>query len=387
MRLVLLAALAPAPTPEAVGVVWYDEATVDADEKQRVLERIRLRAGAAPVIEDAVSAARVRVASELPRAAIERQIARAAEIDAAEGAYREGRIADAVARAATVIAELRADPLAPGSRHLLVRAHLLSAQIRWTEGDNDGSDAELRAAIALDPEGMLASRRVPPDLAQRHARLREEILQARAQWTSLAIEGGAGAEIEIDDEVGVRPVPPGEHVIVVRRIGAAPVAAVTSSGFTVPPPKVELGAGLPRQREAAERVCTSLELSRIVVLRRRGDLIGVQGYRCGRGFAGPWYGTFDELDDGIAVGLGLTGRSGGWAEHAAIADSAPWPVVRRLPDRDGPPPPVKKPWYRRAWVWTVVGAVVVGGVVTGTVLAVRRARGDLAVDADSFLRP
>ncbi len=387
MRLVLFAALASAPAPEAIGVVWYEEATVDADERQRVSDRIRAQAGAASVVEDAVRVARNRVASEMPRAAIERQIARVAEIDAAEAAYREGRIADAVSRAATVIAELRADPLAPGTRHLLGRARLLSAQIRWTEGDNAGSDVELRAAITLDPEAQLSSRRVPPDLAERHARLRDEILQSRAQWNTLTITGATEAEIEIDDVVGERPVPPGEHVVVVRRLGAAPVGAVTSSSLVVPPPRVELGPGLPRQREAAERICSSLELSRLVVLRRRGELVGVQGYRCGRGFGTPWYGASSGIDEGISVGLGVGDGPGPWSDRVAIAGSAPWPVVRARGGSDDSPLPRRKPWFRRVWIWSVVGVAVVGGVVTGTVLGLRQAKGDIAVDGNSFLKP
>jgi hypothetical protein len=31
----------------------------------------------------------------------------------------------------------------------------------------------------------------------------------------------------------------------------------------------------------------------------------------------------------------------------------------------------KKPWYRRAWVWVLIGGVVVAGVTTGAVLGTR----------------
>lgn len=43
-------------------------------------------------------------------------------------------------------------------------------------------------------------------------------------------------------------------------------------------------------------------------------------------------------------------------------------VVKRTA---APPPPKTTPWYKTWWFWTAVGAVVVGGAVTGAVLGTR----------------
>jgi len=52
------------------------------------------------------------------------------------------------------------------------------------------------------------------------------------------------------------------------------------------------------------------------------------------------------------------------AEHGApLADSS-----AALPARDGDPP---RPFWKRVWFWSVVGAVVVGGVTAGAIAATR----------------
>jgi len=72
----------------------------------------------------------------------------------------------------------------------------------------------------------------------------------------------------------------------------------------------------------------------------------------------------------------------------ALADDDRWPVVTVgesvSPRRDdtGAAP---RPWWRRAWVWGLIGGVVVGGVVTGAVLGTRDAPQGYVVDGDSFL--
>ena len=50
-------------------------------------------------------------------------------------------------------------------------------------------------------------------------------------------------------------------------------------------------------------------------------------------------------------------------------------------------PPDKKPWFKRAWVWVLVGGLVAGGVTTGVVLGTQGQGGGVGVDADDFLRP
>jgi hypothetical protein len=187
----------------------------------------------------------------------------------------------------------------------------------------------------------------------------------------------------------MRPVPPGDHIVVVRRPGAQPAAAIVATSWNVPLPQVVLGPGLPRNRNAAERMCDALELQRIVLARRRGDRIGVQGYECGEGYGPPWFGDVPTLAQGAAAGLGVGVVAGFDGDVAAIASARPWPkpavAAATKPGADAPPP--KKPWFRRAWVWSLIGGLVVAGVVTGAVVGTRRADGGVAVDSDSFLRP
>ncbi|HET6582451.1 MAG TPA: hypothetical protein VFG69_03365, partial [Nannocystaceae bacterium] len=112
-------------------------------------------------------------------------------------------------------------------------------------------------------------------------------------------------------------------------------------------------------------------------------------YECGEGYGPPWFGDATTLADGAATGLGVGVVAGFAGDVAAIASARPWPkpamTVATTKGKDTPP--AKKPWYRRAWVWSLVGGLVVAGVVTGAVVGTRRADGGVAVDSDSFLRP
>jgi hypothetical protein len=390
--LFVVLALAPEPSAANVGVVWYDEATVAPAAKQRLVAGLRARS-ALPiaVIPDALERARRVVAEEIPRAVVERQIARTRALDDAEAAYRAGRLAGALGTALHVQTDLRAEPIAPGTAHLLARSHLLVAQIHWTEGDATASDAALSAAIVLDPSGHASPRRLPPELVERHAALQKRVLEDRSRtWIELGVfVHDEGAEIEIDGIVGARPVPPGEHVVVVRRPGALPVAAIVATSWNVPLPQVELGPGLPRNRGAAERMCDALDLQRIVLARKRGERFGVQGYECGAGYGPPWFGDEPKIAEGAASALGIGVVAGFDADVVAIASARPWPkpaeVTTTTPGKVDTPP--KKPWYKRAWIWTIIGGVVVAGVVTGAVLGTRAQDGGVGVDADSFLRP
>ena len=388
----LFVVLALAPEPSAATVASSYQTTPTFAAKQRLVAGLRARS-ALPiaVIPDALERARRVVAEEIPRTVVERQIARTRALDDAEAAYRAGRLAGALGSVITVQGELRGEPIAPGTAHLLARAHFLVAQIHWTEGDATASDAALGAAIALDPSGHASPRRLPPELVERHAALQKRVLEDRSRtWIELGIfVHDEGAEIEIDGIVGARPVPPGEHVVVVRRPGALPVAAVVATSWNVPLPQVELGPGLPRNRAAAERMCDALELQRIVLARKRGERFGVQGYECGAGYGPPWFGDEPKIAEGAASALGIGVVAGFDADVVAIASARPWPkpaeaTVARPGKPDVPP---KKPWYKRAWIWTIVGGVVVAGVVTGAVLGTRAQDGGVAVDSDSFLKP
>jgi hypothetical protein len=53
----------------------------------------------------------------------------------------------------------------------------------------------------------------------------------------------------------------------------------------------------------------------------------------------------------------------------------PRPVAAPVPLAAGPAdaPPAPRPWYRRWYVWTLIGVVLAGGAATGAVLGSRAA--------------
>lgn len=379
--------LAPPAEGPHVGVVWADDA-VDRTLRGRIVAKVERDLGAGAVVIDAADrAARAAIAFEVSRTQVEGQRARLARLEAGETAYRGGDPQGALAAANDVIAEARADPTAPGLVALLIRAHLLRAQVARTEGDATASDDALRTALRLDPDARVSTRRLPPDLVARHESLRAEILVDRASWQTIEIATDADASIEIDGRVGIRDVPPGEHLVVVRRPGAAPVGAWVEQSWVAPDPGRRLATGLPGDAADAERICGALDLRRIVLVRQRQARVGLQEYRCGGGF------TTTAFADTASPEVGLTAlrdaplAADEVAAATALRDDRRWPVpevfVRRDPENDQPPAP--RPWWRRGWVWGVIATVVVGGVVTGAVVGTRDDPSGYVVDGDSFI--
>ncbi len=375
-------AVPPSAAPDVVGVVWHEEATVEPGLRQRALAQIE--AGSKPgtvVLDGADRRARAIVATEIDREVAQRQVARMAALEAAEAQYRAGESAAALAASDALLEDLRGDPIAPGAVHVLVRLHLLRAQVHAVEGDGVAAEAELRAALHFDPAARVSTRRMPPDLAAMHERIAEQLQREAPTWTTPEVTLGDDALVELDGRAGLRPVPPGPHLVVVRRPGARPVAALVEGPWRPPPPEEILAAGLPVDRAAAQRICDALALRELLLLRSRGSRVGVQAFRCGLDFAQPWFGAWGGSASGIRTAL----RAGTEAEPApALLDERAWPqpptkVVRRPVDD------VPKPWFRRGWIWGVVGTVVVGAVVTGAVVGTLPQRPVYGVDAGSFL--
>jgi hypothetical protein len=144
--------------------------------------------------------------------------------------------------------------------------------------------------------------------------------------------------------------------------------------------------GLPRDRATAEAICEAVDLDRILLARQRGGRVAVQPYACGVGFGGTEFSDDLEIDGLVVASAGAAGDA---RAAGRLHDDAPWPVPAddvdpgptRPPDGTTPPP---KAWYRRAWVWVLIGGVVAGGVTTGAVLGTRASSGGIEVDAPSF---
>lgn len=379
---------------EAIGVVWHEQATVDLGFQQRLVEALVLRVGSpAPVVVgDASAVARSRVALELPRARVEAAAGWRAMLDEAIAAYRAGQLPAAREAVSGVLEAVRADPVVPGAAALAWRAHVLRAQLSWIEGDAAGLEQAIAAAVALDPEAKPSTRQVPPPVVEAYLRQRDAVVALVDAWPSLAITGAAGEPfaVEIDGVPGRRPVPPGEHLVVVRRLGVAPVGAVVGTGtpWVVPAGETILPPGLPADDATAERICESAEVEWLLLARLRDDRLGLQRYACGEGFGAAWY----EARDGWEPGLEhvLDRGAGGLDASAVLHGVAPWPAV--------PPPSRPRPVIaagssamdrqrlRRALPWLLIGGAIAGAVTVG-VLVGGEPSPSIAIDGNGFLRP
>lgn len=399
-------ALAPPGPSTRVGLAWHDQATVEAADQQRLAAEVADALGVPPeqVLQDAIVEARRLEAYRLDPAAAREISDLQARVDLAVAQFRAGDLPSASAQADLVLERLRQRPGLPMASSMAWKLHVLRGRIAWTQADDEATDAAWRSAIAVDPEAQLSGREVPPDVIASYESVRSQVLSDRSTWTTPSFEGAAveGAEIEIDGLGGLRPVPPGEHFVVVHWPGAAPRAAMFD-GNPIPleEPDVAVVADLPRTRASAERICSRLDLDVLVMARIRGGRIGVQAYACGDDFGPPWYSerpfaADDSMDSLAAAGWDTRDFE---AERGVLLDPAPWPEPAPEPT-EGPEPflqpdpgpggpdtlPPPKPWYRRAWVWVVAGALVAGAVTTGVVLGTRETPSSVVV-TDEFLRP
>jgi hypothetical protein len=370
-----------------VGVVWHDQATVRHDARQRLLDAIAEETGLPPdqILDDAVRRARQAVAHAVPRASA--AVAEALEDGLGEAAtrYRAGALDEAGRVLDGVQAAVRDDPTLPGATAISWRAHVLRAQIASTLGDEAGVTDALQAAIALDPEARPSTRRVPPAIVGRHAELVAQALDDRSGWAEIEvqIEGGGAAQIEIDGRPVSGPVMPGLHLVVVRRPGHAPIGREVEAGARLllpdEPPRVPDAP--PGDSAAADRLCTATHVDRLVLARERSGRLGLQVYVCGEGFGRPWYADRG-LDPraGIAHALGATPHAD---RSQVLFAAAPWPVPAVGVDHaaldSSSDRTAAKPWFRRWWVWAIVGGIVAAGVTTGAVLGTRSTDGGIDV--------
>lgn len=396
---VSLALAGPAPSSETVGIAWYRKATVDDAAQQRLEDDVRdvLEVGAGGVLPDAVGLARRMVSHEIPIEEIDELADVEGRMKRGNLRFRVGEFDAADAEAELVIDSVRQNPVLPGASSLLWRAHLLRARVAWTRVDDPdaranapGVKASLRAAVTVDPTARLSTRRVPPDFVAVYDAIAREV-RSTAWITPDFGDLGEDDLVEIDGQPGLRKIAPGEHIVVLRRAGHPPVGALFTAGSPVrfPVSSEAIPDLFPADREAAERLCDKLELTQLVLARQREDRVGLEIYRCTEGYSPVWYGfSGDTPADGLPVVAASLEFDG---TKSVLPSDDPWPVPEaetptNLDPIDRPPEVAKKPWYKRAWIWVVVGGVVVAGVTTGAVLGTRPPDQVYTIDGDAFLR-
>lgn len=390
--LLAFALLQPVADGDRFGIAWLD-ATADTAWQQRVQEELAAATGVDPrsIELDVVTRARRGVAHGVERDAAGAHAVLRDRLARATMAFRGGSFDAAASEARAVLDALRGAPGTPGAARLAWSSYLLLAQVGFGGRDDAATDAALRSAASLDPEATLSTRQFPPDLVTRHERIRAELLAGRDAWVEPRVEVEADAgdvEVNVDGRPAA-PVPPGSHFVVVRRPGFDAVAtfgpldgglALTSGGVRIP-------KQAPRSRAAADAVCAHAELDWFLVVKRKGDRVGLERYTCGRGFAPASYVSTAELAVGTREALSA---GDAFADVSAVArDRWPAPMVVPVePAMNGATGPAdgvdRKPWFRRAWVWALVGTVVVGAVTTGVVLGTRDDGRRVQVDVPSF---
>jgi len=363
---------------DSVGVVLRpSKATAGPVDEQRIewvlsqslgLSRERL-------VFDAVDRARLAIADVVPLVDVEIVVQAQRAVDVAWAWFREGRLTDVEASLAEIFAALRAHPGVPGVPQVARDAHLIAARSAWTRGDGAAADLALRHAIALDPDAGISTVRFPPDFVARYVDVRSQVLSERSTWSMPSIPFDPAVEVEIDGHVLVGPVPNGEHFVVLRRLGAAPTATVwdRDHAITIEPPKETISMGPPASPGAAMAVCEVLRLGRLLIVEARAEQWGVQLFDCKDGFRRPWFWSLDEVTERLSNALERPTEAGTTTDL-----DAPWPTPEpklAIANRDlreiAPEPDRPKPWYRRAWIWALVGTLIVAGAVTGIVLGTR----------------
>lgn len=381
----------PAAEVQDVGVLavqWRGDAQPTEDLRAALRDAIAEQLGrpAAAVPDHAVDRARTAIAHAVPveLRAVHREVR--AGLDRADAGFRAGEFADTKAELGAVLSTLRSDPLVPGAAASAREAHLLAARVAWAQGDVAAAEAALAEALRLDPEAELSARRAPPGLVERYVAQRRQLLDGRAGWPTPELSDFD--RVEIDGVPGLRPVPPGEHLFVVRRDGHEPIAQWrdASSPWTVPESRERLTSADPDDQATLERVCDAAQLDVLVLAERRAARVGLQAHRCGRGLGEPWFGPRERLAEGVAAVLGPGEYDG---DTIALVGAWPPPVDLTSPPVDGPPlGPAPRPWYRKGWIWgtsVAVAGIVAGSVAAGVLIGPAGGGRPVQVDADDFI--
>lgn len=376
------------PASGAIAVEWRGAESPDEPLRLSVREAIAKLDGRPreAVPDQALARARVAASREYPATIRELRAQLRVNLDDADAAYRAGHFADAEALLELTLDSLHDHPELAGAAASAREAHLLAARIAWARGELGEAERALGDALRLDPEARLAARQAPPELIERYQALQTNLLGSREHdWITpqISIAADPSVSVEIDGVPGLRPVPPGNHFMVVFRDGCELEAAWRSPDleWAVPDPRERISSDPDAEHEA---MCRALALELLVLAERRGASVGLQGYRCGRGYGPRWSGPREQLAAGARIVVA------GPFEAATASLAGRWsalviePVVDPVTEPDPP-----RPWYRRGWIWGTsagVAAAIVGGVVTGVVLGARQQPStSLEIDANTFI--
>lgn len=367
-------ALAPAQRENAVGLVWHPQATAEAADHQRLVEAVASELGVdqSDVLDHALTRARRVIAHQIDVLVVETALRLDRRLREADLAFRHRQLDTARELATEVWEGLDDVALAPSVVRLAIRCQLLLARTAWTQGDSEETLRHMEVAIRLDPEGRLSTRRVPPDFADAFADVRRRVNAQRDTWTWPSWGIPAGAAVEIDGIVGLRPIPPGRHVVTVRRMGVVPVGVMLDGPddpWVVPEADVRLRETVPIASSDQVEMCSMLGIEDYLLVDRRSGGWALQRTHCGHGRGQPVFVGNDALRSGVMAAI----RSDVRDQEPPFM--RPWPVTSSNPEpkRSGVPAPNDgpRPWYRRAWIWVLVGTVVAGAVAGGVVAGTR----------------
>lgn len=370
------AAEPPPPPPEASMVVW--PATDGAQTAARALSDRAADRGAFEVVDAGL---------------IRRRVAAGGRVDVQSFLGEVRRLVDTARLSLAGDPQGTLDRLEPALRDFLVdlgtpegRVTLrdllvVRARALLARSDPVAAAADATLAVRLDPAidltSLLPAERALVDRATQDSAI------AAAGRLSVETEP-VGAEVIVDGVVrGLTPLelelPYGRHVVRVERFGRQPAASIAEVAAgetarvasTLAPAagedlveqiavKVAAGAFDAGSPEALAVLAQALGVRAVLVVEARAPRIRARLFREGAWVAegsadpaGPWDELLARLE---RAALGRTGRTPGQAE-----------VV--------PATPITGRW----WFWTGIGAVVVGGVVTGIVLASQPSpRGEVA---------
>ena len=375
--------VAAPPSPARVGIV-----AVEGRDRAATAQATRRTAAALAldghdVIPDAWERARLGLPFAVPPEARRAHARIVRHIEQAEAALRRADFAAARSELAAVRNELRARPEVPDAAVLLVEALWLEAWHAHLAGRDAERDAALRRAVRLAPGIVPSPRRFPPDFLARVAGVDAGGPARPPAW---AIP--RGALVEIDGVFGLRPIPPGEHHVIVRVPGRGAVArwVLRDATFTVALPAPVLGPRPALAVRPLSVVCRATGAAALVVVRGEGPRTAVQAFDCAaRRFRRAWTGQTAHLAS-VAVALEAPWATGPDPALAHAGRLGPPPRATAGPV-SSPPPRDDRP-RRRRWVLglSLSAALVAVAAVIGLAVGLSAGRGPprIAVDADGF---